>query len=95
MVPFYKLMAVSREEIIDRHSNIWPRLRPDCAGGQVTSLAIETAMAEKIRGLGESLSFPYFLLISTHITGDSISFGRYKYVPQYRKHYTEVNPKPS
>jgi len=50
MVLFYNLMTVIPEEIIHRHSNIWPRLHPDCAIVQVTSLATETSMAEKIGG---------------------------------------------
>jgi hypothetical protein len=51
MVLFYNLMTVISEEIIHRHRNIWPRLHPDCARVQVTSLAIETSVAEKV-GLG-------------------------------------------
>jgi len=48
-----------------RHSNIWPRLHPDCARGQVTSLAIETSMAEEIGGGESIISLTYFVLIST------------------------------
>jgi hypothetical protein len=58
VVPVSNLMTVRRQEVIHRHSDIWPRLYPDGARGQVTSLAIETSMAEKIGGGEESLSFP-------------------------------------
>jgi len=94
MVPFYNLMTVSREEIIHGHSNICPRLHPDCARGQVTPMAIETWMAEKM-GWGGLYHFLDLFSVNIHITGDSISFGMCKYGPQFRKHYTEMNPKPS
>jgi hypothetical protein len=67
MVPFYNLMTVSREEIMHRRSNIWPRLHPDCARVQVTSLTIESSMTQKMGGGGEVfiISLTYFVLIST------------------------------
>ena len=103
MVLFYNLMTVIPEEIIHRHSNVWPRLHPDCARVLVTSVAIETSMAEKIwwgggwggGGVGCVYHFIDLFSVNIHITGDSISSGMGKYDPQLRKRYTVVNPKPS
>jgi hypothetical protein len=91
MVPFHNLITAIREEAIDRHSNVWPTLHTEYAGGQVTSQAIETSMAQK---WGEGVLYHFLDLFSVniHITRDSFSFGMDEYDPQFRKHYTEVNP---
>jgi hypothetical protein len=57
MVLFYNLMTVSRGDIINHRSNIWPRLHTEYARGQVASLTIETSMAEKIGGGGVFIIF--------------------------------------
>jgi hypothetical protein len=49
---------------------------------------------KKSRGGGDPYHFLDLFSVNILITGDSISFGMYKYGPQFRNHYTEVNPKP-